>query len=275
MLPLQNIPVIVTTDEPMAYPIHTNLREMRTALPAVAWGTLAWGRLSRHLQTAIQVLTKCSAPSCVLAAATSAVPGSHDDDFRLSKGVVHMWCTETDLMSLPNMMQDTVVRVLACTYHVPLFLTAYSVAFDDSLPLRLQRFDIVRETLLKAVQAALAAVMQDCAGMISMVGAAVAAQSPRCRVMLHTGLTCKAPIRKLSSSTVTLCSTKQAQFLICAESSKSCLQVDRQLDMITLVRLGTHVNWPDLHRLVVGAIIRWGDGSVTGICWWRQCLQRA
>ena len=83
------------------------------------------------------------------------------------------------------------MRVLACTYHVPLVAEAYSAAFDDSLPLRLQRFDTLREALLEAVRAALAAVMEDCKDMMHvMVSAAVSAQSPGCQVVLHTGFMC-------------------------------------------------------------------------------------
>lgn len=74
------------------------------------------------------------------------------------------------------------MQVLACTHHAPLVWAAYSDAFDDSLPLRLQRFDSVRGALLEAVRAALAAVMQDCEDIMhTMVGAAVAAQNPGCQ----------------------------------------------------------------------------------------------
>ncbi len=64
LLPLQPIPVIVNTNVPMAQIFHTNLQDVRTALPAVDWGTLAWGRLSRDLEIALQVLTMCSALYC-------------------------------------------------------------------------------------------------------------------------------------------------------------------------------------------------------------------
>ena len=90
------------------------------------------------------------------------------------------------------------MQVLACTHHAPLFLAAYSAAFDNSLPLRLQRFESVRETLLQAVRAALAAVMRDCKDMMHNMVGAVAAQGPGCQVVLHTGLTCKVPIRGCS-----------------------------------------------------------------------------
>ncbi len=70
------------------------------------------------------------------------------------------------------MMQGAVRQVLACTFHSPLVQAAYSAAFEDSLPLRLQRFQVVRERLLETVQAALAAVMRDCEDkMIVMVSA--------------------------------------------------------------------------------------------------------
>ena len=65
----------------MAQIFHTNLQDIRTALPAVEWGTLAWGRLSRDLETAVQVLTMCPALLVLLAAATCAAPGSHDAEF--------------------------------------------------------------------------------------------------------------------------------------------------------------------------------------------------
>ena len=66
------------------------------------------------------------------------------------------------------------MQVLACTHHAPLCLTAYSAAFDNSEPLRLQRFESVHEALREAVRVALAAVMRDCEDMMHiMVGAAV------------------------------------------------------------------------------------------------------
>ena len=39
--------------------------------------------------------------------------------------------------------------------------------------------------------------------------------------------------------------------------------------------MGTTVDWPDLHKPVVGAIIRWGHCTLTGSCWWGQTLKRA
>ena len=194
LLPLQPIPVIVTTDVRYPRTIHTDLQNVRTALPAVDWGTLAWGRLSRDLQTAVQVLIMCSALLVLLAA---AVTGSHDTRFCFLRvlcfcGAAHY----AALMSMSMMVQESLEAVVACTYHEPLCLAAYSAAFDDSLPLRLQRFESVRETLLGAVRAALAAVMQDCEELMDvMVGAAVAAQSPGRQVVLHTALTCKVPVQ--------------------------------------------------------------------------------
>ena len=81
----------------------------------------------------------------------------------------------------------------------PLSWKPYSAAFDDSLPLRLQRFDGVRESLREAARAALAAVMQDCKDMMQdMVSAAVAAQSPGSQVLLHTGLMCEVSMKTWS-----------------------------------------------------------------------------
>ena len=117
--PLQPLRVIVSTDVPVAQTIYTTLHRVRNDLPAAAWGTLAWGRLSRDLETAVQVLTTCVLRFLVLlCAATSAVLDSHDTEIHSTRALCICWAAHfVEKLSLSLMS----CRTLWCKcWHAPI-----------------------------------------------------------------------------------------------------------------------------------------------------------